>query len=144
LLDPFASHILRALLVLLAPPIAPAPAPSSSRNSNLRSKKSAKWKARQGPMKNLFDETTAGSTPKLSVIPLSFTKLARDLLTSIRAGLGANEVRAMAADKAASPLLQLLIELEAHVGMADEPDSLMDRVLVGMVEFSRGSPCVYC
>jgi nucleolar protein 9 len=95
-------------------------------------------------MKNLFDETTAGSTPKLSVIPLSFTKLAQDLLTSIRAGLGANEVRAMAADKAASPLLQLLIELEAHVGMADELDSLMDRVLVGMVEFSRRSPCVYC
>ncbi|EIN10789.1 ARM repeat-containing protein [Punctularia strigosozonata HHB-11173 SS5] len=144
IMDPFASHVLRALLLLLVPDIAPAD--STLKSAGLRSKKSAAWKARQGQFSSVFvDETSANgekgkgkeSEPASTRVPLEFSRLASAFVARIREELTPNEVRALAADKVASPVLQLLLELEAHHGISDEPDSLMDRVLVGIVTQSH-------
>jgi nucleolar protein 9 len=106
ILDPFASHVLRALLLLLSPC---SVLPSSQSQSIIRSKKSAVFKARQGPMKSVFaqenKEPTSRSTPdEFKHTVGRFVKVLRDELSG-------NEVRALAVDKVASPVLQVRIAL---------------------------------
>lgn len=103
LMDPFASHVCRALLVLLVPNLLPA----DQKSATLRSKKSAAYKARQGPMKSLFvSERTSGSV-NVETTPSKFRDLARKFVTVVHEKLGANEVRALAASQVASPVLQV-------------------------------------
>ncbi|RDB20532.1 Nucleolar protein 9 [Hypsizygus marmoreus] len=138
IMDPFASHVIRALLLLLSPNLS-----SSDENAQtaLRSKKSAAWKARQGPMKSVFtDEKGKGKEVPLKSTPPEFRELARRFVEILRADLGENEVRALAANKVACPGLQMLLEVEADHGMADEPGSLMDRVTVGIISACRDNP----
>ncbi|KAG5645777.1 hypothetical protein DXG03_005314 [Asterophora parasitica] len=135
IMDPFASHVVRALLLLLSPNLVPA---DNSAQPALRSKKSAAWKAKQGPMKSVFaDEKGKGKEAAPKSTPPEFRKLARRFVEALRAELGENEVRALAANKVASPGLQLLLEVEADQGMANDPDSLLDRVTVGIVTACR-------
>lgn len=103
-MDPFASHPLRALLVLLIPTLLPA----EQRASTLRSKKSAAYKARQGPMKSVFSngQKTGNLSPDT---PPEFKKAAGKFVQVLREKLGANEVRALAASQVASPVLQVSI-----------------------------------
>lgn len=103
ILDPFASHVLRALILLLSPSLASSS--SQSQPSNLRSKKSAAFKARQGPMKSVF--TQQSREPTLRSTPDEFMAAAGKFVTVLRDELSANEVRALAADKIASPVLQV-------------------------------------
>lgn len=101
-MDPFASHVIRALLLLLCPnvPIADEGA--------LRSKKSASWKARQGPMKSVFQEGKGKGRENASPnTPEQFHEAARTLVEVLREELDDNEVRALAANKVASPTLQV-------------------------------------
>ncbi|KZT66809.1 ARM repeat-containing protein [Daedalea quercina L-15889] len=127
-LDPFASHVIRALLLLLAPDCFSPGACESA----VRSKRSTAWKARQGSMKSVFAEQHEGAAaaPKA---PKEFRRVAEQLVRALREQLGENEVRALAADKVASPVLQMLLEVEAEYGMAEEAGSLMDRAFVGMI-----------
>ncbi|KZW04403.1 ARM repeat-containing protein [Exidia glandulosa HHB12029] len=127
---PFASHVLRAILVLLCPTIAP---PASSADV-LRSKKSAAFKAKQGPMKSIFNDQTHENT---LACPKEFASMAKKVLHALKEGLGENEARAVAADKAGSPTLKLVVELEAHCGESDEAGSIMDHLLVGLVSASH-------
>ncbi|KAG6896752.1 hypothetical protein C0992_006327 [Termitomyces sp. T32_za158] len=131
LMDPFASHVVRALLILLSPNVSPAGAVGQG---TVRSKKSAAWKAKQGPMRSVFtDEKGKGKEMASQSRPAEFKDLTRRIVNTLRTELGANEVRALAANKVASPGLQTLLEAEADCGMTDEPDSLMDRVMVGII-----------
>ena len=125
-MDPFASHVIRALLLLLSP-LTHTSNDSSKSHSNVRSKKSAAWKARQAPMKNVFADhkgkATEGANPATST-PKAFRKAAANFVRILREELGANEVRALAADKVASPVLQvglLLVStcLRAELYVAD-------------------------
>nr|GAT46208.1 predicted protein [Mycena chlorophos] len=134
IMDPFASHVVRALLLLLSPSLA---AKQGASQSTRRSKKSAKWKARQGPLKSMFNEPANAGEAISYTPPAAFVKAARSLVQAVRDGLNENETRALAADKVASPTLQILLAVEAEQQMTDEDDSLMDRILVGLVSASR-------
>lgn len=100
-MDPFASHVCRALLALLMPKIFA----TQQRASVLRSKKSAAYKARQGPMKSLFDDKSEPS----KAVPQNFASLAERLMKTVRETLSPNEVRALAASPIASPVLQVCV-----------------------------------
>ncbi|KAI9575034.1 armadillo-type protein [Boletus coccyginus] len=129
--DPFASHVLRSLLLLLCPTLLP----ENSARKSVRSKNSVSWKAKQGHMKSVFSNDKGGDIHASSAsVPGSFRTAANRFLRILRDGLDANEVRALAANKVASPLLQLALEIEADYDSASSPDSLMDRILVGMIK----------
>ncbi|KAL4082064.1 armadillo-type protein [Scleroderma yunnanense] len=134
IMDPFASHVLRSLLLLLFPLVLPG---DSAPQKFMRSKKSMAWKAKQGAMESVFSKKGKDKeTPGLSV-PDQFRNAAVEFLHNLRENLNANEVRALAANKVASPVLQPLLEIEAEVGEGSTPDSLMDRLLVGMITTSQ-------
>lgn len=106
-MDPFASHAVRALLLLLSPNLSP-----SDEAGAVRSKKSAAWKARQGPMSSVFEENKGkGKENSTKRTPAEFRQLARRFVETLRKELGENEVRALAADKVASPGLQVRTSL---------------------------------
>ncbi|KAH8105489.1 ARM repeat-containing protein [Cristinia sonorae] len=131
-LDPFASHVVRALLSLLIPELANHT--NANGPSTIRSKKSAAYKAKQGPLKSVFtslDRDTNVTGPVAR--PDGFSAAARRFVMDLRDKLDGNEVRALAANQVASPVLQLLLEVEARQQMSDEPGSLMDSVLTGMI-----------
>ena len=80
--------------------------------------------------------------------------MAARFLSVLKDGLGENEVRVLASDQVASPVLQvtsftnrvidiqsdqcqLLLQVEADLGKSDVCDSLMDRILVGIITACR-------
>ncbi|KAL1937556.1 hypothetical protein VTO73DRAFT_13051 [Trametes versicolor] len=135
-LDPFASHVIRALLLLLAPDVLGAmdhTNGASRAGSALRSKKSAAYKARQGSMKSVFTQGEAQGVQPTKSTPKEFRKAALRFVSALREQLGENEVRALAANQVASPVLQMILELEAAYGKADAPGSIMDHVLAGLI-----------
>ncbi|KAM5532714.1 hypothetical protein V8D89_013606 [Ganoderma adspersum] len=138
ILDPFASHVVRALLLLLASDILPNEddtrgGPSKSPFA-LRSKKSASYKSRQGSMKSVFTENGAqGQAKAAKRTPKEFRKAAVNVVSALRDQLNGNEVRAQAAN-------QILLELEAGYGQAAKPGSLMDHALVGMITAIHENP----
>lgn len=74
----------------------------------MRSKKSMAWKAKQGTMKSVFSNEKGKdrATSKFPV-PDEFRDAAVKFMQDIREGLNPNEVRALAANKVASPVLQV-------------------------------------
>ncbi|KAG2148028.1 armadillo-type protein [Suillus clintonianus] len=137
-MDPFASHVLRALLLLLSPS---SSATSHKAQSNMRSKKSSAWKARQGTMKSVFaDNKSHDHVNSTRSVPKEFHDAATRFVRVLKSELSDNEVRALAANKVASPLLQLILEVEADHGESSLPDSLMDRVLVGIITLCHRNP----
>ncbi|GBE79200.1 Nucleolar protein [Sparassis crispa] len=143
-MDPFGSHVIRALLLLLAPDCITSAGPDNSTGKpehSVRSKKSAAYKARQGPMKSVFSEDHIHPLERSSRSPpKAFHQIASKFILNLRDKLGENEVRAFAANQVASPVLQMLLEVEAGLDMADVPDSLMDRALVGLITLSHDDP----
>ncbi|KAL5508549.1 NOP9 [Sanghuangporus vaninii] len=144
IMDPFASHVLRALFLLLCPSLPSA----SDASSILRSKKSAKHRARQGPMKSILtdngeqDDNVDGKGKGKAILayPAEFETAARRFVRKVRDKLNDNEVRALAADKAACPVLVLLLEMESIQGDSNGPGSLMDSVSAGLISTtSQGS-----
>ncbi|KDR74394.1 hypothetical protein GALMADRAFT_250311 [Galerina marginata CBS 339.88] len=134
LMDPFASHVIRSLLLLLSPNLS---ASEERSQSTLRSKKSAAWKAKQGQMKSVFTDDKGKGKESLRSIPSELRQMARRIVEVVRADLGDNETRALAANKVACPGLQMLLEVEADQDMANEAGSLMDRVMVGVISACR-------
>ncbi|KII96011.1 hypothetical protein PLICRDRAFT_34962 [Plicaturopsis crispa FD-325 SS-3] len=136
IMDPYASHVLHALLLLLCPSARP-----TDHTASTRSKKSAAWKARQGPVaKSVFTDAAQDKVPPKKVAPPEFEACAARIVDVVRDELSANEVRALAANASASPVLQVLLEIEAAQGTADVPDSLTDRVLVGIITSYHADP----
>lgn len=73
----------------------------------MRSKKSSAWKARQGTMKSVFvDSDNVNSTRS---VPKEFHDAAIKFVSILKSELDDNEVRALAGNKVASPLLQVHI-----------------------------------
>ncbi|KAF8816519.1 ARM repeat-containing protein [Phlegmacium glaucopus] len=144
-MDPFASHVIRSMLLLLSPNLS-AGASRENTQFMVRSKKSATWKAKQGVMKSVFvddkreDGKGKGKENKSEGVPPEFSQMARRIIEVFRSQVGDNEVRAMAASKVACPGLQMLLEVEADQNMHNEPGSLMDRVMVGMITACRKGP----
>lgn len=104
-MDPFASHVLRALLMLLSPTLSPS---NDATQSVLRSKKSTAWKTKQGPMKSVFNEDKGkAKAASIKGTPPEFRQAARQFVEILRSQLSDNEVRALAANKVASPALQV-------------------------------------
>lgn len=105
-MDPFASHVIRALLSLLCPHLFPQDVPAKS--SHVRSKKSAVYKAKQGSMKSVFTSPSVQlSSVPVKTTPPEFKQTAGTFVTLLRDILDDNEVRALAANQVASPVLQV-------------------------------------
>jgi nucleolar protein 9 len=104
LLDPFASHIVRALFILLDPTLSKL---ADEQSSAIRSKRSAGFKAKQGAMLSVFD-SEAGKMHHRRV-PDVFHSTAKQMLSNIRQALSPTEIRALAANKVAAPTLQVHI-----------------------------------
>ena len=111
-MDSFASHVIRALLFLLCPNLA---ASEDTSKHALRSKKSSAWKAKQGQMKSVFTDGKGKEKegPSKST-PSEFGELASRFVDTLRTELGENEVRALAANKVASPCLQVCRPCPLH------------------------------
>jgi nucleolar protein 9 len=114
-MDPFASHVVRSLLLLLSPNLSES---ASHENSQfvVRSKKSAAWKAKQGVMKSVFVNDTRGDVrgkgkEKSDGVPPDFSQMARRIIEVFKSQISENEVRAMAASKVACPGLQVCVIL---------------------------------
>ncbi|KAK7696593.1 hypothetical protein QCA50_001251 [Cerrena zonata] len=136
-MDSFGSHVLRALLVLLCPNLFPP-----EKSSAMRSKKSAAYKAKQGPLKSVFTNDSDAPVSRVPFTPKELLPLAPRFVRAIRENLSENEIRALAANQVASPVLQMLLEVEADRQMADEPGSLMDCVMAGLITALHENPSV--
>ena len=108
-MDQFASHVVRALFLLLCPQVFQSDAPHKSQEV-VRSRKSVAWKARQGPLKSIFgDESGQGQSQTSrggSQLP-AFQEVARRYVEMLRTTMDANEVRSLAGSKVACPVLQV-------------------------------------
>ncbi|KAK0436063.1 uncharacterized protein EV420DRAFT_1673663 [Desarmillaria tabescens] len=122
--DPFSSHIVCVLTLLLSPT-------SNTHIQSQTSKHSKSWKGKQGEMRSLFKSEKGEG--KDVARPVSFEEVARKIVGAVREGMSDNEVRACAGSKVACPGLDILIEVEAKHGMSNKSGSLMDHMLVGMV-----------
>lgn len=132
--DPFASHVVRSLLLLLCP----STPPGGSSQTSIRSRKIGKSKARQNQMKCPFTGTRErGKDAAKGNTPATFGKLSRRFVEALRVQLGDNEIRALASDKVASPALQILLEVEADQDMTNEDGSLMDKLTIGFISAHR-------
>lgn len=121
-MDPFASHVLRALLLLLNPDISNSLRTLDAEFSatSLRSKKSTKYRAKHGPMKSVLesgksrDDVPPTNASKV-LVPEAFREMAGRLVKALRESLGENEVRALAANKVACPVLAASIQSSISV-----------------------------
>ena len=106
-MDQFASHVVRALFLLLCPQLFSSSTPHKSQ-AFVRSRKSASWKARQGPLTSIFgDSTDKGKASAEKRHPAEFREVAKRCVTTLRTTLDENEVRSLAANKVACPVLQV-------------------------------------
>jgi nucleolar protein 9 len=106
-MDQFASHVIRELFLLLCPYLFNSSTPHKSQ-AFVRSRKSAAWKARQGPLTSIFgDSTDKGKASAEKRHPAEFREVAKKCITTLRTTLGENEVRSLAAKKVACPVLQV-------------------------------------
>ena len=107
-MDQFASHVVRALFLLLCPQLFQSDAPHKSQ-SFVRSRKSVAWKARQGPLKSIFGDNSdqAQSETSKRAWPPAFHAVAGRYVAMLRTTLDANEVRSLAGNKVACPVLQV-------------------------------------
>jgi nucleolar protein 9 len=124
-MDPFASHVVRSLLLLLSPNLSGS---EENSQSAVRSKKSAAWKARQGQMKSVFSEDKGKRKETLRSTPPEFRQMARRFVQMVRDQLDENETRAMAANKVSCPGLQVIYyySYRSHncIGLHVFPDAI--------------------
>jgi nucleolar protein 9 len=152
-MDQFASHVVRALFLPLCPQLFRSDAPHKSQ-AFVRSRKSAAWKAKQGPLKSIFGDgpdkgkaTCGGQTsPGVSEGCEEVCDNAEDEPGWERGSLAGCEQGSMPCCRydaalsfeTCSPVIpQMVLEIEANQGFSDEPGSLMDHVLVGLISAYR-------
>ncbi|KZP00041.1 ARM repeat-containing protein [Calocera viscosa TUFC12733] len=128
-MDHFGSHVLGAFLTLLCGD--KIPLSISAASGGVRSKKSAKYRAKQGPMTAIIDGPESAISGKS--VPAAFPTMATGLVKQIREHMDANSIRSLASHKAANPLMQLMLQVEARANIADEAGSIMDSFLTGLI-----------
>lgn len=128
-MDPFGSHVIRAMLTTLSPDLEGG---HTFSDEDSRSKKSAAFKARHGSMRSIFGPEHAAAS-MVKDVPWNLKELARRMVVILRTELSDNEIRALASDKIASPALQIMVRVESENGEADRAGSLVDRILMGLI-----------
>ncbi|KAF9284164.1 Nucleolar protein 9 [Mortierella alpina] len=118
--DPFASHIIRVLLYVLA---GRAVADDGSGKGNIRSKKSAKYNDANN------SKTNAGAFRPTRLVPASFKDMLRTITSTLMNGLSDSIVRSLAVHQVANPVLQLLLEVLAKDDESAK-DELVDKLLM--------------
>lgn len=138
--SPFSSHPIRVLLLLLAG--RPIPSASDQGASAVRSKRSEKYAQQNANFKpvveNAGETTTDELAASLRVPQILRAELPRFWRT-VRAEVSPVEIRALGVGNVSGPVLQMLIELEAEGGEADEDRSILDSCLCGLVASSRAA-----
>lgn len=140
LYDPFGSHSLRVLLLLLSG----TPPTAEGRAGAERSKKSREFRKGQGKMRSFLgpsgdDEPSdvKGKGKKLRT-PDEFAEALRALLAALdtvdEGGPAGEGVRRAAMDDVAGPAVRILLELESAQEGGWKAGSWADRVLCGLVE----------
>jgi len=113
--DPFASHALRVLLLILAG----EPLSSSLAKSLLQSKK------KENIQVNGVESAEGASSDHKREVPKSFTEALQKLMADSVAGLDTNGIRSLATHRLGNPTLQLLVRLElTHFGKQKAKDEL--------------------
>ena len=107
IMHPFGSHVIRSILTVLVPSLRGENA-HAGHSSKTRSKKSMTFKQRQDVMKSIIPGLDE-SPSTLHKVPAPFTEMAGRYVETLRKSLGDNEVRALASNKVASPVLQVRI-----------------------------------
>ncbi|TKY85420.1 hypothetical protein EX895_005582 [Sporisorium graminicola] len=143
--DAFGSHVLRSLLCVLTGrniQTDPGSSAHAAAASDLRSRRSAKFRHRKAPTTPGNTGTVAAAAPSsedlLVVIPDLLHNRATSLRQEILNDASVEVIRRWATDAVASPLLQLLIEAEADL-LDDQQDgkqwagTLVDSLLNGFV-----------
>ncbi|KAF9418858.1 Nucleolar protein 9 [Entomortierella beljakovae] len=118
--DPFASHILRVIIHVLA---GRAVGDDGTGKGNVRSKKSAKYNDANN------SKTSTGSFRPTRLVPPSFKDMLRTITSTMMNGLSDSIVRSLAVHQVANPVLQLLLEV---LSKDDEvaKDQLVDKLLM--------------
>ena len=101
--DRFASHVLRALLLVLSG----LPPPELSRANTILGK------SRKGKNLDYESSTTLTRGEQQRPVPDSFNFASRKIISDIIVGLNTNSLRALAIHPNGNPVLQLLIEIES-------------------------------
>ena len=114
--DPFASHALRVLLLVLAG----EPLSSSLAKSLLQSKKKENIQ-----VNGAGGSSEGASSDRKREVPKSFTEALEKLMADSVAGLDTNGIRSLATHKLGNPTLQLLVRLElTHFGKQKAKDEM--------------------
>ncbi|KAF9950954.1 Nucleolar protein 9 [Modicella reniformis] len=122
--DPFASHIIRVILYVLA---GRTVVDDGTGKGNVRSKKSAKYNDANN------NKLNAGNSRPTRLVPPSFKEMLRTVTSTMMNGLSDSIVRALAVHQVANPVLQLLLEVLAK----DDPvmkDELVDKLLMDITK----------
>ncbi|KAG0339267.1 Nucleolar protein 9 [Podila humilis] len=118
--DPFASHIIRVILHVLA---GRTVGDDGSGRGNIRSKKSAKYNDANN------SKTSAGAFRPTRLVPPSFKEMLHTITSTMMNGLSASIVRSLAVHQVANPVLQLLLEVLAKDN-EEAKDELVDKLLM--------------
>lgn len=142
LTNPHASPPLRLLLVVLTPSrIVPAlDGADEGKNGLIRSKKSGKYRKGQAVQgKSIFGEDEEKGKGKAVARRVSddLVTLRRELLEGLTRHVSEVEWKSMGVNAVGSAAVQLLLELEAEDGRANQAGSLMDVFTEGMVSQTR-------
>lgn len=122
--DPFASHVLRVIIHVLAG----RAVDDGSGKGNVRSKKSAKYNDANNAKVN------AGTIQRSTrLVPPSFKNMLRSITESMMTGLSATIVRSLAVHNVANPVLQLLLGVQAKDDVAGK-DALVDKLLMDITQ----------
>ncbi|KAG0228204.1 Nucleolar protein 9 [Actinomortierella wolfii] len=122
--DPFASHVLRVIIHVLAG----RAVDDGSSKSIVRSKKSAKY--------NDANNSKVGpgtSQRPTRLVPPQFKEMLHSITESMTSGLSATIVRSLAVHQIANPVLQLLLEVQAKDDIAGK-DALVDKLLMDITQ----------
>ncbi|KAF9921745.1 Nucleolar protein 9 [Linnemannia zychae] len=118
--DPFASHIIRVLLYVLA---GRTVTDDGTGKGAVRSKKSAKYNETNN------SKTNVGAFRPTRLVPPSFKEMLRTISSTMMDGLSDSIVRSLAVHQVANPVLQLLLEVSAKEDEASK-DGLVDKLLM--------------
>ncbi|KAG0294588.1 Nucleolar protein 9 [Dissophora globulifera] len=118
--DPFASHILRVILHVLA---GRTVGDDGTGKGNVRSKKSTQYNDANN------SKTAIGQFRPTRLVPSSFKDMLHTITSTMMDGLSDSIVRSLAVHQVANPVLQLLLEVLAKDNEAAS-DALVDKLLM--------------
>ncbi|KAF9102781.1 Nucleolar protein 9 [Mortierella sp. AM989] len=118
--DPFASHIIRVIIHVLA---GRTVGDDGTGKGSIRSKKSAKYNDANN------SKTNTGAFRPTRLVPPSFKDMLRTITSTMMNGLSDSIVRSLAVHQVANPVLQLMLEVLAKDNEMAK-DQLVDKLLM--------------